>query len=208
MQIQAQQQEQQRTQQTVQERAAVIDAWAASKFFPAGLLMTDSNINQLKYALDKIPVLSISSIVEAVQRLGDLRTGGVLEYFREPEKVIEYREKEKSPEQIQKEKAAAKLLLGIDSYSFQPDRAEQARKSQANVNARQQAANDRANAKSKREVTAEIERYSCQHSSGRKDHAETDRRRAQLRQLLPKNDKGDFTAALEKVKAQIKQYPN
>jgi hypothetical protein len=187
--------------QTQQEVISIVNEWT-DKHAPKELSQTDHNAGLIADFIVKKcgGFFSFSNLSRAVAELGDLASGGSLQFHSLP----------KTPKEIARDKRdfLAKMGIVTNSASWKADPAELTRKAQAKTDSRKQAANEKINERAKREVTAEIERYSCQHSSGRKDHAETDRRRAQLRQLLPKDDKADWTAALERVKAQIRKFPN
>jgi hypothetical protein len=187
--------------QQQQEVISIVNDWA-DKHAPKHLSQTDHNASLIADFIVKKcgGFFSFSNLSRAVAELGDLASGGSLQFHSLP----------RTPKEIAREKRDFLAKMGIitNSASWKADSAELTRKTEANINSRKQVAVDLVNSKAKREVMAEIERYSAQHSSGRKDHSETDRRRARLRQLLPKDEKADWTAVLERVKAEIKRYPN
>jgi hypothetical protein len=107
------------TQQSQQQRVAIIDAWIASKYYPQTLLQTEHNTNVLRDAFQRIGDLSISTIVAAVAQLGDIQTGGKLEYVQITPQVIERvvtveKVPEKSAQELRREKAARALAAGVD----------------------------------------------------------------------------------------------
>jgi predicted outer membrane protein len=188
--------------QSIQERTAIVDAWVASQYFPAGLLATENNFALLRFECDKIPDLSISQIVAVVDKLGDISRGGRLEYA--PPQM--------TPAEIARKKMEDMTNAGIvpNANSWHTNHEDTNRKLQSAVNERHRAASARENIKAKREALIEVETCPAHRDDGRQDHAEAQRRRVELRLLLPKDgDKNaNWSAVLEKVKAKKKQYKN
>jgi hypothetical protein len=101
--------------QSIEERLAVLDAFEKSQYWPVGLLQTENNINQVRFAIEG-KVLSISVLVEVFKRLTQ---EGRLEFVqKQPEvkTVIEYRVPERTAAQRKYERQveANKWGLGKD----------------------------------------------------------------------------------------------
>jgi hypothetical protein len=100
--------------QTIQEKAVIVDTWSKSKYFPQNLLETEHNFRVLAREVETIPNLTITDIVNIVNRLGDIANGGKLQYApKPPEKVIEYRVPEKTDKEKAKEIRQAKIEAGV-----------------------------------------------------------------------------------------------
>jgi hypothetical protein len=112
------------TKQSQQQRLVIVDAWIASKYYPPTLLQTEHNTSVLRDTFARIGDLSISAICAAVHQLGDIQTGGKLEYVQITPQVVERiveveKVPEKSAQQIRSEKLAAAHAAGVDIQAFE-----------------------------------------------------------------------------------------
>jgi len=67
--------------QSIEQRLAILSAFEASKYWPEGLMLTENNLNQVKFAIEG-KVLSISVLVDIFKQL---TAAGRLEYIQKPE---------------------------------------------------------------------------------------------------------------------------
>ena len=182
-----------------------MDYWS-QHYRPKALLESDHNGYQLLNFINKEfgGTFSFTALNAAVSRLGNISEGGSLQYDKPVQRQLTQAE-------ITRRKMEDLANSGVvsNANSWKANSEDAQRKVQSAVNERHRAASARENIKAKREAVAEVETYSAQHPSGRLDHAETQRRREQLKQLLPVNgDTADWTQVLAKVKAKKKQYKN
>jgi hypothetical protein len=100
--------------QSTQERLAVVNAWEQSQYFPPTLLQTEHNFSVLGDALRGVPTLTISDVVEIVQRLGDIANGGKLLYApKAPERIVVEVERKKTAKELSKEQFEKDTLMGF-----------------------------------------------------------------------------------------------
>ena len=187
--------------QTKEEVAAIVNQWV-DLHAPKDLSQTDHNAGLIADFIVKKcgGFFSFSNLSRAVIELGDLATGGVLQFHSLP----------KDPKEIARDKRDFLAKMGIitNSASWKADPSEQHSKSKARIAARQSAAQDRLDGRSRRQIEAAISGYSA-YRSGRLSHALTEQRRSDLRKIAVHSD-GQFDAAktLALVREAIRTLPD
>ena len=171
--------------QTIQEKLEIVSLWQQSQYFPQGLLETENNFNALGNAIRGVPTLTLSDVVAAVQRLGDIATGGKLQYAQKPpERIIVEVERKKTAKELSKEQFEKDTLMGFRQKEIRTefDRAElNVRQPTPQEQERTQAENLRRN-KAFEEVEGVISLH-CGRSHG-KTYAQRDELRAERDRLV------------------------
>ena len=187
--------------QTQQEVESIVNIWVEQQA-PKNFSQTDHNARLiLDFVLNNCGgYFSFSNLTRALTELGDISTGGVLQFHALP----------KSPQQLAREKRdfLSKMGIVVDANSWKADPAEQARKAKASIDTRHNAAQSRLDTRSRREIEACILGYSA-YRDGKVSHALTEQRRNDLRKLaVHSNGKFDAGKTLALVREGIRRFPD